>query len=88
MSVMETKVLNYRIIIEQDEDGIFVAPVPALQGCYTEGDTFEEAIKNAEDIIKLHVASRKEHGELIDDSNTEFVGIKNISLPYGISSHR
>lgn len=85
---METKVLNYRIIIEQDQDGVFVASVPALQGCYTEGDTFEEAIKNAKDVIKLHVASRKERGELIDDSNTEFVGIKNISLPYGISSHR
>lgn len=85
---METKVLNYRIIIEQDEDGVFVASVPALQGCYTEGDTFEEAIKNAQDVIKLHVTSRKERGELIDDSDTVFVGIKNISLPYGVSSHR
>lgn len=85
---METKVLNYRIIVEQDEDGMFVASVPALQGCYTEGDTFEEAIKNAEDVIKLHVASRKKRGEIIDDSDTEFIGIKNFSLTYGISTHR
>lgn len=47
------KILNFRVLIEQDEDGIFVASVPSLQGCYTEGDTFEETIKNAKDVIKL-----------------------------------
>lgn len=81
------KTMDYRIIIEQDEDGVFVASVPSLQGCYTEGDTFEEAIKNAEDVIKLHIASRQDRGEPLDDSNTEFVGIKTISFPYGISTH-
>ncbi|MBI4225697.1 type II toxin-antitoxin system HicB family antitoxin [Candidatus Roizmanbacteria bacterium] len=81
------KVLNYRVIIEQDEDGIFVASLPTLQGCYTEGDTFEEAIKNIQDVIKLHLDARKTRGLLPDDSNTEFVGIKNLSIPYGISFH-
>lgn len=51
-------ILNYRVIIEQDENGVFVVSVPSLQGCYTEGNTFEEAIKNIEDAIKLHVAAR------------------------------
>lgn len=50
------KVLTYRVIIEQDEDGVFVASVPALQGCYTEGDTFEEAMKNIKETIGAHVA--------------------------------
>lgn len=81
-------VLNYRVIIEQDEDGKLVASVPALQGCYTEGDTFEEAIKNIEDVIKLHVAARKDRGLLPDDSNTEFIGVKNITIPYGVSAAR
>lgn len=81
------KAVNYRIIIEQDEDGVFVASVPSLQGCYTEGTTFEEAIKNAKDVIGLHIASRQERGEPIDDSNTEFVGVKTVSLPYGVSTH-
>lgn len=80
-------VLNYRIIIEQDEDGVFVASVPALQGCYTEGDTFEEVVKNIEDVIKLHVSARKARGLVPDDSHTEFVGIKNLAIPYGISAH-
>lgn len=81
------KVLNYRVIIEQDEDGVFVASVPALQGCYTEGDTFEEALDNAKDVIKLHLEAKKERGLLPDDSQTEFIGVKNISIPYGTFAH-
>jgi len=81
------KVLNYRVIIEQDEDGIFVASVPALQGCYTEGDTFEEAVGNIKDLIKLHLKARKARGILPDDSQTEFIGTKNISIPYGVLAH-
>ncbi|OGM21781.1 hypothetical protein A2714_04410 [Candidatus Woesebacteria bacterium RIFCSPHIGHO2_01_FULL_38_9] len=77
------RVLNYRVIIEQDEDGIYVASVPSLQGCYTEGNTFEEALKNIEDVLKLHIKARKERGLPLDDSKTEFVGVKDISLNYG-----
>jgi len=82
------KVLNYRVIIEQDEDGVFVASVPALQGCYTEGDTFEEVLENVRDVIKLHLVARKARIVLPDDSQTEFVGVKNISIPYyGLLAH-
>lgn len=81
------KVLNYRVVIEQDEDGVFIASVPALQGCYTEGDTFEEVIKNVEDVIKLHIEARKERGLTPDDSKTEFVGVKMISIPYGTPAY-
>lgn len=81
------KILSYRVIMEQDEDEKFVASVPALQGCYTEGTTFEEALENAKDVIRLHVEARKARGTLIDDSKTEFVGIKNISVPYGALAH-
>jgi predicted RNase H-like HicB family nuclease len=48
---------NFPIIIEKDEDGYFVS-CPNFQGCYTQGDTYEEAVKNARDIIKLHIADR------------------------------
>ena len=81
------KVLNYRVIFEQDEEGIFMASVPSLQGCYTEGDTFEEVLKNIEDVIKLHIKAKKERGLPLDDSKTEFVGIKNITLDYGSSAN-
>ena len=78
------KVLNYRVLIEQDEDGVFVASAPSLQGCYTEADTFEEAMKNIKDVIKLHLQARKANVPFPDDSRTEFVGIKNLIFPYGV----
>ena len=64
-----------------DEDGVYVASVPTLQGCYTEGDTYEEVLKNIQDVIKLHIKARESYET--DDSLTEFIGIKNISIPYG-----
>lgn len=75
------KVLNYRVLVEQDEDGIFVVSVPTLQGCYTEGNTYEEAINKIKELIKMHLEIKG--GTTSDDSLTEFVGIKNISIPYG-----
>ena len=81
-----TDVLNYRVIIEQDEEGKYIASVPSLQGCYTEGDTFEDALKNIEDVIKLHISARKNRG-ILDDSNTQFVGVKTIPIHHGLSAH-
>ena len=77
---MKKKVLNYRVIVEQDTDGIFVAQVPSLQGCYTQGDTYEEVMANIKEVIELHLKVRK--GDVSgDDSSSEFVGIKNIQIP-------
>lgn len=52
----------FTIVIEQDDYG-FYAYCPQLQGCYTQGETYEEAIKNIEDAIRLHVEDRIEDGE-------------------------
>lgn len=43
---------NFQVLYEQDEDGLYVAKVPALPGCHTQGKTIEEAIEEAEDRIK------------------------------------
>lgn len=48
---------HFPIVIEQDKNGFFVF-CPELQGCYSQGDTYEEAVKNIRDAIKLHVADR------------------------------
>ena len=52
------------IVIEADADGFFVS-CPALQGCYSQGDTYEEAIENIKDAIKLHLVNRLADGEEI-----------------------
>lgn len=49
-----------QVIIEQDEDGYFVADVPALQGCHTQGKTFEEAMENVREVIRMCVREIRE----------------------------
>jgi predicted RNase H-like HicB family nuclease len=61
------KVYEFTVVIERDEDGRFVAIVPALPGCYTEGDTEKEARDLIEDAIRLHVEDRLERGEPIHE---------------------
>ncbi|MGH7203262.1 MAG: type II toxin-antitoxin system HicB family antitoxin [Candidatus Levyibacteriota bacterium] len=56
-----TKVLNFRVIIEQDEDGIFVASVPALPGCHAQGDSYEDAVTNVQEAIELCLEVAKEN---------------------------
>ena len=53
---------RFSVVIERDPDGYF-AFCPELQGCYTQGDTFEEALENIRDAIRLHVIDRLESGE-------------------------
>lgn len=49
-----------QVVIEQDEDGRYVAECPALEGCYTQGDTFEEVMENIEDVIKMCLEELRE----------------------------
>lgn len=56
--------LTLPIIVESDQDGCFVI-CPALQGCYSQGETYEEAIANIKDAIKLHLEDRLASGEEI-----------------------
>lgn len=50
------------VVIERDRDGYF-AFCPILQGCYTQGDSYEEAIENIQDAVQLHIADRLARGE-------------------------
>jgi predicted RNase H-like HicB family nuclease len=54
---------KFTVVVEQDEDGLYVASVPLLQGCYTQGEAYEEALENIEDAIKLHIEARRALGE-------------------------
>jgi predicted RNase H-like HicB family nuclease len=66
-------VLKYRIIIEQDEDGMFVAECPSLPGCVSQGKTRAEALTNIADAIRGYLASLAKHGEPIPPSISEEV---------------
>ena len=51
------KELQFKVLIEQDENGLYVASVPELPGCYTQGKTLEEARKRIKEAIKLVLES-------------------------------
>ena len=55
---------QFSVIIEMDEDG-YAAHVPALQGCYAQGDTYEEVFENIQDVIRLHLEDIMESGQTI-----------------------
>ena len=49
----QKRVLNFTVLIEQDEDGYYVGSVPALKGCHTQGKTVDELIKNIKEAIEI-----------------------------------
>ncbi len=69
--------IKFRVLIEQDEDGIFVAEVPALPGCISQGSTRKEALANAQEAMELYIESLEAHGDPIPPAITEeFIEIK------------
>ncbi|MGH7889801.1 MAG: type II toxin-antitoxin system HicB family antitoxin, partial [Thermodesulfobacteriota bacterium] len=58
----DMKTYRFSVIVEKDKEGYF-ALCPELQGCYTQGDTYEEALENIKDAIRIHVEDRIEGGE-------------------------
>jgi predicted RNase H-like HicB family nuclease len=57
------QVFRLPVIIEQDEDGIFIVECPVLQGCHSYVYTLEEALENIKDAIRLHIEARRQLGE-------------------------
>ncbi|MBI3103774.1 type II toxin-antitoxin system HicB family antitoxin [Candidatus Daviesbacteria bacterium] len=87
------KALQFKVLIEQDEDGIFVASAPAIPGCHTQGETYEEAVKGIEEAIELclEVAKKDDkYREKIDfgevsENKPRFLGVVNIPIRLGFS---
>lgn len=61
-----TTIFHLPVVIEKDEDGYFVY-CPRLQGCYSQGDTYEQALENIKDAIKLHLEDRLANNEPIPE---------------------
>jgi len=57
--------MKYRVLIEQDEEGIFVAEVPELPGCISQGQTRPEVLENVQEAIEAYLESLKAHNEPI-----------------------
>ena len=67
----KTRIMRYRLTIEPDEDGVFVAECPSLPGCISQGKTREAAIANIRDAIQGYIASLEKHNEPVPLPITE-----------------
>jgi predicted RNase H-like HicB family nuclease len=73
---MEGKSLNYTVLIEQDEDGIYIAKVPDIPGCYTQGKTVEQAMERIREAIQVCLEAE----ELEDIMPLKFIGIQQVEV--------
>jgi predicted RNase H-like HicB family nuclease len=67
---------EYYVLIEKDEDGLFVGEVPQLRACYTQGRTIDELIKNIREVIELCVEEQLNKEEILP----EFIGVQKVIL--------
>jgi len=72
---MQQKLLNFTVLIEQDEDGIYVANVPDIPGCYTQGRTVEQAMERIREAIQVCLEADDE--EILP---MKFIGVQQLEV--------
>ncbi|MEB3151116.1 MAG: type II toxin-antitoxin system HicB family antitoxin [Sphaerospermopsis sp.] len=65
---------EFYVVIERDEDGMYIGEVPQLKACYSQGETIDELITNIKEVIKMCLE------ELGEESITEFIGVSKVVL--------
>ena len=74
------KILTYTVIFEKAQEGGYIAYVPLLPGCLTQGETFEEAADNVKDAISGYLAVLREDGDEVPVENEEHV-VATLAVP-------
>lgn len=82
MKTSKRNILKYSVIFQPAKEGGFIASVPTLPGCATQGDTFEETSEMIKDAISGYLAVLKETKQEIPQEKDELVVTK-VSIPYG-----
>lgn len=76
--------LGYTIVLETEKDGGFVVSVPALPGCFTQGESRNDALRNAKEAITAYIEELRARGEEIPrEVKTETEYIELPELEYG-----
>jgi predicted RNase H-like HicB family nuclease len=71
---MSAQVFDFKVVLEPDPDGGYVVCCPTLPGCYSQGDTLEEAMENIREAIELCIEDMEANGEPIPDPSKTLVG--------------
>lgn len=67
--------MKYKITIQQDEDGVFIAKCPSLPGCISQGKTRKEVLVNIKDAVRGYLQSLKKHNEPLPHVEEESVEV-------------
>jgi len=67
---------NFTVLIEQGEDGAYIATVPAIKSCYTQADTMPELLENIQEVIELCLEEQKNDAPIL----TKFIGIQQVEV--------
>lgn len=84
-NTLAKKVLEYTAIFEPAEEGGYVVSVPALPGCVTQGETFEEANDMIKDAMQGYLEVLKDEGQEIPEEKSEVI-ITKVSINNPVSS--
>lgn len=75
---MKMKAQNFLVIIEQDEDGVYLARVPDLPGCHTQAKTLSQLYTRIKEAISLCLEVQKK--EKLAVSTTKFIGVQQLEV--------
>ena len=62
------------ILVEIDEDGVFIVSCPLYKGCHSYGKNIDEALSNLKEVAEMCIAEQKEEG------NNQFIGVREMEL--------
>lgn len=68
--------MKYRVLLTQDEDGVFVAEVPNLPGCISDGKTRDQALTNVKEAIEAYLEDVEKHGDPLPSPVSEEVYVE------------
>ena len=74
VTIMLNSKLHLPVVVEKDEDGFFVVECPILKGCYTQGETLDEALKNIHEVMEMCLEEEDE------DTISEIANIQEFSF--------
>jgi predicted RNase H-like HicB family nuclease len=78
MEILNDKIVNLPIVVEQDEDGFYIVSCPIYKGCHSYGKTIDEALDNIHEVIEMCI---DEDNQKQGITTNRFIGFREMQFP-------